>query len=367
MENQLIFDYLTITFKNLSADDVLDIVCENFSSKDLIPSNFVLADSGVVTGYNRSLRFLGERYFTINFYEGDSDFVKSVCLQLTGKGCQYVDSFDFATIFTYFKKNEIEYNVTRLDVAFDDFTGFLPKDKFLKAFQDFSNGKPVVSSRSNRDSVSFHNGRFNGKTYSNLYFGSRQSDKMLRFYDKRAEQKAKDIEYWERLELQLRRSSASQFLEHWLDTGDFSSTFADALYSMFRIVSPNMATARHNPDCRWFKQFLESIYMLKTYILRIVENNSSEQLDISSISNNSNRKVFKFFREKKIRTLKDEFDSMILNLFKQYGRSISFIRKFEPELFESIVKEYDSLIFDRNKYRILRDNLYSDCNIDCAI
>ena len=266
MENRFLFDYLTMTFKTLTAEEVLNLVCDSFASPDLDASNFILCDSGVVTGYNRSYRFLGERFFTVNFYEGDSDRVKSICLQLTGKGCQYATSLDFATLLTFLKKNEIQYNVTRLDVAFDDFTGFLPKENFLQSFDGFSRGESLVSSQTTRESVSFHSGNFRGKFYRNLYFGSRQSNKMLRFYDKRAEQKLKDVDYWERLELQLRRSAASQFLEHWLETGDFSSTFADALYSMFRIVDETSSRRSTNKDSQWFVDFLRGLTMLKTHI-----------------------------------------------------------------------------------------------------
>ena len=103
------------------------------------------------------------------------------------------------------------------------------------------------------------------------------------------------------------------------------------------------------------------------YILRIVEDSDSENIHGQTeipvekyVSGFQKRKVFKFFRERKVRTIKDEFDAMVLNLFHQYGRAIAFIRKFEPEMFDMIISEYDTLMFDRNKYRLFFDNLYSD-------
>lgn len=272
MENGYNFDYLTLTVKDITVNDFLGIVCESFPA-EFVPENFVGNTMGAVTGYNRSMRYLDEKYITISWWEAPSDRIvnpgrESICLKITGQGFAYLVPEDIAKLMNNLKECGIKYNVTRLDICYNDFDGTIPKKEIIEAFRAFRLGEPNIVTNINGESVKIFSGSFQKKEYENITIGSRQSKKLLRIYDKKAEQKIKsdEIKSWERMEIQLNKGAALQYMEYWLETKNFGQGFVDTLNDMFRIVEVTSDSNKaRNKTVEWYDQFLNKMIAEKGY------------------------------------------------------------------------------------------------------
>lgn len=266
MENGYNFDYLTLTVKDITVNDFLGIVCESFPA-EFVPENFIGNAMGAVTSYNRSLRYLNDKYITISWYEPpygkiDNHTNNSICLKITGQGFGYLIPDDIAKLMQNLKECGIKYNVTRLDICYNDYNGTIPKKEIIEEFRSYSLGGSNIVTNIAPESVKIYSGSWMKKAYENITIGSRQSKKLLRIYDKKAEQKIKsdEIKSWERMEIQLNKGAALQYMEYWLETRDFGQGFVDTLNDMFRIVEERIKSNKSMNNIKeWYDQFLNKM------------------------------------------------------------------------------------------------------------
>ncbi len=278
-QNRFLFDYLTINFRNSTPSEVLQIFCGLVSNSDVCPSAFVEFDTGALTSYNRSLRFFGERYITINwrnFSEGmefvfehtgevdNFDLRQGVSLNITGTGCRVMTEQDFYDLFDLLKDKDVSY--TRVDVAFDDFNGLMPSSKMLDVVFDwFSGNDNLISTRVRRTSSRFYiNNAFIDGGYvsgSNFDFGSNGSSQKLRFYDKKVEQSCFDVDYWKRLEFTLRHDKAVSFVNDYLYYKNIVVCYVKYLSNILRFVDENSScvTRKDIKTASWWEQFLQDL------------------------------------------------------------------------------------------------------------
>lgn len=148
-------------------------------------------------------------------YDGNPGM--GICLDMSGQGCRAFEEYgsgDFVGLFQLFQQDD-RFNITRLDVAFDDHTGVL---NIYQLFRDTGVRKEdddetvdqqfVSKFRKSKREEEFDNGR-SGIT---IYHGSKKnSDVLIRIYDKAAERGLPKTQHWIRVELQLRRERAAQF------------------------------------------------------------------------------------------------------------------------------------------------------------
>lgn len=107
-----------------------------------------------------------------------------------------------------------DFKCTRLDVALDDFEKRISFDQVRDAcearqYARFGNFLPIRGGNKKRENLGF-----------TVYLGSRQSDKIVRFYDKHAESKGKIKSY--RWEGEYREDRAVKVLNQWLLISDES-------------------------------------------------------------------------------------------------------------------------------------------------
>lgn len=224
----------------------------------------------------RVIEFLDlDKYFNLIEYNGEKNYKKGfisgglsvsfdginddmgVHLKLTGQGCRMIESMDTFTSWKRFfqqieslaevwtmpiSKNKINrlYNITRLDIAIDDFTNkfsipaLIRKTKKSEYVSKFRTYRYMGSGKSSGEST--------GHT---LYFGSTDSDVQLRFYEKNEERKVNGLDYgiehWNRTELQLRDDRALMMFklikdnsnDHWINI------YKSVLNEYIRFVVPN--------------------------------------------------------------------------------------------------------------------------------
>ncbi len=191
VDNRIVYDYLTFSSRIHSQSDLVEI---------LGLENVVFEVKTGFYGYRYRWFFEG---ISIHF-DGREDM--GVCVEMSGKGCRTFEEFgngDYECIFDLlrFHYAEKEMNITRLDVAYDDFVGKLNLDvlsrdtvdsNFVSRFRDWQ----VIQ----------------GNKGGSVNHGSRSSNVYIRIYDKALEQQV-NVPHWVRLEIQMRKECAWGFVQ----------------------------------------------------------------------------------------------------------------------------------------------------------
>lgn len=212
--------------------------------------------------YFNFIEFHGEKNYRKGFisggvsisFDGITDNM-GVHLKLTGKGCRMIESIDtfttwkrffqqiqsFSEIWTMDKqKYKRLYNITRLDIAIDDFTGTFNIETLINKTEK---GHWVSKFRTYK---AIKSGKNDGvKTGATLYFGHAESDIQLRFYEKNEERKVNGFDYnvkdWNRTELQLRDDRALMMFKLIKDNSNdqWINIYKSVLNEYIRFVVPN--------------------------------------------------------------------------------------------------------------------------------
>ena len=215
-ENKIIVDWLAFTVFSISLDDVVSLL--GFSN--------IIGDFESCNGSNG----YQDRYYydgvSIHF-NGRQDM--GIHINMSGQGCRvfetYSDYGDFVELFNRISELE-KYNISRLDIAYDDFINTLPIDD-------------IVSSVHRQEWLSPSNIKWWEAVYSaagtSAYIGSPRSNIRIRFYDKGAEKK---VDYqWTRCEIQMRDIAAVLFVYRWIvEKHDINILFFEVLNKYIKFI-----------------------------------------------------------------------------------------------------------------------------------
>lgn len=224
-------------------------------------------------GY-RQAHYFGGIYI---MWDGHRDDM-GICVEMSGQACRQFETSScksFAELFDAVAADERQYNITRLDVAFDDIDksengcGLLDIVKICKAaymgryISKFSKSHPEVDV--DVDEL--------GKVTRahSCYFGSAKSELRIRFYDKAQERGGLGY-HWVRCELQLRRERALAFLKLQQSWGE---RFFGVLNNYMRIIVPSKTDSnrRRAPSPVWWDKFLQSVEKISLYTPKDVDYN----------------------------------------------------------------------------------------------
>ena len=247
-ENLVVFDYLTFTSKSDSPETVMQLL----GLKE-VPWQKM----------DRGLRGYRGRFFYENIsilYDGAENM--GVCVDMSGMGCRAFETYssitwkDLLDILFY---NAGDYNVTRLDMAFDDHSGILDIDRIWddtmeRAFVSKSKiSKCIVSDNQLTD--------IRGKT---IMIGSERSDMLIRIYDKAAERLMPDV-HWIRVEMQMRDEIAQGFIGG-LMRYPVGVQFRGVLYNYLRFVVPTSdSNKRRWPTTSYWNDLLEGVQQIRCW------------------------------------------------------------------------------------------------------
>ena len=235
-ENIILFDWLTFTSHADSPESIMILL----GLKDVPWQKMEKGRNGY-----------RQRYFFENIsilYDGAENM--GVCVDMSGTGCRAFEtyskiSWDELMQILYFSSGD--YNVTRLDMAFDDHTGILDIDELRDDTDDH-----LYVSRSRTWKVEY------GSSGTTVYHGSPKSNMYIRIYDKAAERDLQDV-HWIRVELQMRDEIATGFIDGLMihPTGD---QFRGVLHNYLRYVVPTADTNMSRwPMTAYWEQLLESV------------------------------------------------------------------------------------------------------------
>ncbi|MGG5303727.1 phage replication initiation protein [Enterococcus pernyi] len=248
-------DWFSCTFKNAKN---WKEVCGVFLLDSTL---FTVQDKGR-NGYKKSAVFQSISIF----FDGTPEM--GIFVDLSGQACREYEltfeqtGFSWQSFFQYLLGFEI--NITRLDLAIDDFKGHFT----LKQIENCIKKGCVVSKFRTGRNFEEHllaTGETLGQT---IYFG--KSDVMIRFYDKLEEREAKnyalkhDLDFWQRTELQIRKERAMEACKIISQGGALGSYICGILrnYLTFKIKGTDSNRSRWS-DCKWWLKFLNSAEPIK--------------------------------------------------------------------------------------------------------
>lgn len=246
--NRIMYDWLTFTSKIHSVPDLVQLLGLSDVPFENAKGRYCYADRLTYDG--------------INIYFNGADDM-GICVELSGQGCRNFETFgngDYNSIFRLINENydiksdNRKMNITRLDVAYDDFMGLLDLDYLMKSVQL---GDYV--SRLKRAGCHWDNQQ--GCT---VYHGSeRQSSVYVRIYDKLVEQvkiRNKNIDpaikHWVRCEIQMKDICAKGFISL---GGDIRKNYFEVLNNYLRyVISSDDSNKRRLGISPQWLNFIES-------------------------------------------------------------------------------------------------------------
>lgn len=240
----ILVDYLTVSIKDIKLDDLFKIL--KLDSKKM------------VDGYSR---WLGRKYYLggISVHYGDY-----IILEMSGSGCRLLESLydnnlnwvDFIEQFLCLEGSHL----ARLDVAGDDYPS--AEEKPLLSFDTMVRHcfkKQYVCKATSKPKVTLLG-------EENIYFGSPQSDRRLRIYNKAMERGIDN--HWIRVEFQLRNDSALSFFMRALECGSIGQAYQGILYDFLRFtreINKDDNKQSRLTATRWWKTFCGNAARIKGF------------------------------------------------------------------------------------------------------
>lgn len=172
-------------------------------------------------GYKRAEVFNGVTIMYDGRLNQDGVDDMGICVECSGQGCRALETFgkiDWLVFFLFLMDEFNEFHVTRLDLAFDDHTGILDKLR-LKIDTDEHNY---------RSKFRTWEIRYGSKGFS-IYHGSKQSQALIRIYDKAAERGLLDGTHWIRVEVQFRDENAAGVIRAYLEKQELGAVYGGFL------------------------------------------------------------------------------------------------------------------------------------------
>lgn len=205
-ENRLLIDWFSFTSRVHSRDELI-------FQLGMVDCPFEYSRGN--KGFQHRVSFEG-----VHIHWCDPDFDSPlngfVWLEMSGQGCRTFETHGGGNFEHWFKllvaeldkpAQDRDLRVKRVDVAFDDMTGFLDINRIFR-----DSVEQNFTSRFRENGV--HGTFIGGDPQVSVDFGAKESNVRIRIYDKAAQLgfSPDQVPHWVRTELQLRNENASGFL-----------------------------------------------------------------------------------------------------------------------------------------------------------
>jgi len=248
-------DWLQVTFKSVqNVEQIIQVLGLDFD-------DFMHFETGKY-GYTYHYRF---GHIAVYY----SNEISNCHLEITGQGCREYEQFaphDWQELLSLILM--LDVNITRLDLAVDDFHGYFTFKQLIKKIK-----KGHVRSRFKKarvfEDVLLNDGSTAGMT---IYFGSQKSDILVRIYDKLQERLAagkevqEGIEVWNRVEIQMRddrAKTAAYALVHSLDSVGVTVQGILRNYVLFCDPKDSDTNKSRWPISKFWLKFLDNVAPLR--------------------------------------------------------------------------------------------------------
>lgn len=254
MQSNILIDWLTFSSKIDDVHSVIELL-------GLTECDFKACSGRYYYGS-------GFRFGNINIYFDGLNDDMGVCVEMSGQGCRDFETFgtgDWYSIFWHYMQNRPQVNISRLDVAYDDFDKLLDLDRIIA---DTFNDNYV--SRNKHWNVQ------KGSRGATVEHGDRGGSMYIRIYDKRAERKREDLEYWARCELQMRDQLPGNFVEALINEEEpIEKLYFEVLNNYLRYVEPSDTDSnkRRWPVADHWQQFIQTAVKRSIFVAPGVDYN----------------------------------------------------------------------------------------------
>lgn len=254
-ENRILYDWLSLTTKKYSVVDLIELLGLRECPFETV---------------NGSKGFMYRQYFSgisIHFNPADWKIGKDfIWLEMSGQGCRSFETYgtgDYDKLFSLARDDPENVHITRLDIAFDDVTDVFS----IECVCDKTRLEHFVSRQKTYQAIYSNKG-------NSVVFGSRQSNILIRIYDKAAE-RGYDNEklHWIRCELQLRDENAMGFVGKQKEK-TLQELYTGILKNYLSFREPtNDSNKRRWPESEWWTRFLDDAAPLSVWCKPGVEYN----------------------------------------------------------------------------------------------
>lgn len=242
LENVILFDWLTFTSHIDTPDSLIALL-------GLEGVTFQQMDRGR-NGYRRRMMFDNISIL----YDGAENM--GCCVDMSGTGCRAFETYstsNWELLLSTILALPDDYNITRLDMAYDDHTGILD----IAQMRDDTDDHHYLS-RSKKWEVVY------GSEGTTIYHGSQKSNMYIRIYDKAAQQDLQG-EHWIRVEMQMRDEIATGFCQGLLTT-PVGTQFRGVLHNYLRYVVPQPDTNMSRwPMAKYWADLLEDVERIRVW------------------------------------------------------------------------------------------------------
>lgn len=221
--NLLLIDWLTVTTKIWSENDLIQMLGLSDCTWEHLDAYRY--------GYSHRCSFSG-----ITILSGGHNDDMGICLEMSGQGCRAFETYSslpWIELLRILRDPLYEFNITHIDLAFDDHTGILDIGEIL---DDTDHHR--YRSRSRWWKVEY------GSCGTTIYHGSPQSNIRVRIYDKAAERGLLDGTHWIRVELVLRDVNASGAVDAILEHEQLGPVFSGILSNYLVYCDPSSDSNR---------------------------------------------------------------------------------------------------------------------------
>ena len=278
--NHLLVDYLTISFK--FTDELKTFILSGLDEKEQIYNSAHFDEYFKTWIFDKlhlpvdKLQSIKSRYgYSFCFYfDGITVHIDEsiLLLDMSGKGCRtcedlnkgfdwyiFIHQFDDMIRFRTSLGDAPPVHIARLDIAYDDIGN---KIVTVPLLQKYIRKKFYVSRVGYVSNV-------DGTQEQAIYFGSPKSDRRLRIYDKRMEQRGLESDIpWVRYEFQLRDVNALSFyLNLCACKGDFSTCYFGVLSDFVTFTNKSRLDVGHHSErlepVKWWSALVGNVLKLK--------------------------------------------------------------------------------------------------------
>lgn len=344
-----LIDWVSVTFKNVSLNDVFQII--------KLPENLWTLHTHGFNGYMYAATY---KSMKIMWGTPDGTLDMGIHIDFSGEACrEYEQEFNhelnwsefFALIMNF------DYKFTRLDLAIDDFKGYFTiKQLYKKGKNGCITVKRIKEARY-FETFDLEKGLSKGET---LYIG--KGDRIYRFYDKLNERRSKGyetlegIDFWNRYEVQLRSkmaTSACEMLAY--QNYDFGSFVKGILASNMDVkIKSNTDSKRDRwKSVGWWKNFL----------------GECEKIELTQVAKDPTmQKKFEWLNNQVTKTLamvyeSFDYDRNIIDYFLEKG--VDKIEKKDKQLIDEFHKnkEMKYLMKDSMMQYLISNDNYNEKSI----
>lgn len=266
------FDWLTFSLRPGSYEDrtVEDLVHDLFG----LDYELFVPRRGFF-GYSKGMFY---ENITV-LYDGGVDTM-GICFNISGQGCRFLyslDDFSWDDLFT--KVISLGGNFSRIDVALDCFDHEIDYNDLIDAIPKHNY---TCRWRKVEMITSYYNRSTGAGVGFTANFGVKQSNCMLRIYDKKVESKRDDLDYWCRLEMQFRNDTADAMVYTYMQRDqdvDFVCQFIGILSDHLRFIDRRYErNASMCPVLGWWESFISSAVKSQFYDAKDYQDSTVERL-----------------------------------------------------------------------------------------